>query len=217
VDADQDGYGTDVGTTTLAADGTCDTAQSESTTSDDCDDSLGSVYPGAAEIADDGIDQDCSGSDTITCIVDADQDGSDTITCIVDADQDGYGTDVGTTTLAADGTCDTAQSESTTSDDCDDSNSNIYPSGPPVRIAGPPDTYHSTIQIAYDTPETDKVLHTQATTLNEDLLFDNSSIMGIDAGYDCGYSTITGTTVVNGNVTINDGTITIQSGIFEIQ
>lgn len=29
----------------------------------DCDDSDGSIYPGAAEIADDGIDQDCNGGD----------------------------------------------------------------------------------------------------------------------------------------------------------
>jgi hypothetical protein len=59
-----------------------------------------------AEIPDNGLDEDCNGNDTITCIV--------------DADQDGFGTDVGTTTLASDGSCDTGQSESTTSDDCDD-------------------------------------------------------------------------------------------------
>ena len=54
------------------------------------------INPGAVtEIPDDGIDQDCSGTDTITCIV--------------DADQDGFGTALGTTTLARTDSCDTAR------------------------------------------------------------------------------------------------------------
>ncbi len=118
VDADQDGYGIDLGTTTLASDGTCDMAQSESSTADDCDDNNPSINPGVADIADDGIDQDCNGSDTVTCIV--------------DSDQDGYGTDLGTTTLASDGTCDIAQSESTTSDDCDDKEPTSFPGNPEI-------------------------------------------------------------------------------------
>ena len=146
---------------THVQDGTSDTAP-ESSSSDDCNDADAAIFPAGAsgDSPDDGIDQDCSGSDTITCIVDADQDGfgtvtgharrwpttgaatrlrrrvhdvgrlrrhrataispagtevpddgidqdcsgTDTITCIVDADQDGFGTTLGTTTLAADGT-----------------------------------------------------------------------------------------------------------------
>ncbi|MFC1890708.1 MopE-related protein, partial [Thermodesulfobacteriota bacterium] len=113
VDADMDGFGTEAGTTVLAPDGTCDTADGESNNSLDCDDTDVGVYPGAPEIPGDGIDQDCNGADTITCIV--------------DADMDGYGTDAGTTVLADDGFCDTAQGESNSSDDCDDSNQDIHP------------------------------------------------------------------------------------------
>jgi FtsP/CotA-like multicopper oxidase with cupredoxin domain len=40
----------------------------------DCDDNDATIYPGADEIADDGIDQDCDGSDLIVC-VDNDGDG----------------------------------------------------------------------------------------------------------------------------------------------
>ncbi len=80
---------------------------------DDCDDSYPGVNPGAAEVADDGIDQDCNGADTITCIV--------------DADMDGYGTDVGTTVLAPDGSCDIADGEAKDSTDCDDSNPSVNP------------------------------------------------------------------------------------------
>ncbi|MDP6361559.1 MAG: MopE-related protein, partial [Planctomycetota bacterium] len=41
----------------------------------DCDDNDASIYLGAAEISDDGIDQDCNGFDLLTCYVDADGDG----------------------------------------------------------------------------------------------------------------------------------------------
>ncbi len=89
---------------------------------DDCDDTDASINPGASEIADDGIDQDCNGKDTITCII--------------DNDQDGHGTNSGTTTLASDGLCDTPQSESKTSDDCDDTDSSVNPSATEIPDNG---------------------------------------------------------------------------------
>lgn len=74
------------------------------------------MHPGASEIADDGIDQDCSGADTITCYVDADHDGSGNLG--------------GATTTAADGTCDAAQGESATNDDCAENDPATHPGAP---------------------------------------------------------------------------------------
>ncbi len=111
VDGDLDGYGNAQGTLTTALDGSCDPADGEVETSDDCDDADGNVFPGANETPDDGIDQDCNGTDTITCQV--------------DADMDGFGSQ--STTLADDGSCDTAQAESITSDDCQDNDPLIKP------------------------------------------------------------------------------------------
>lgn len=61
VDSDLDGYG-DPYYFMISADGDCDDP-GEAYTGSDCDDSDNSIYPGAPEIPDDGIDQDCDGSD----------------------------------------------------------------------------------------------------------------------------------------------------------
>ena len=76
----------------------------------DCDDSDPALYPGAPEIADDGIDQDCNGTDTVTCFE--------------DLDGDTFGS---TTLLAADGDCTDDPGETDNADDCDDAAADIYP------------------------------------------------------------------------------------------
>ena len=61
MDADGDGYGN-------GQDSVVATSPPEGyvTTPDDCDDTAPSIHPGATEIPDDGIDQDCDGSDLTT-------------------------------------------------------------------------------------------------------------------------------------------------------
>ncbi len=69
-DGDGDGYG-NAADSTLA----CSAPSTYVADSTDCDDSSATVHPGATEIADDGVDQNCSGADTVTCYVDGDGDG----------------------------------------------------------------------------------------------------------------------------------------------
>jgi hypothetical protein len=63
-DSDGDGFGTSSGTTVA-----CDQPSGFAASDDDCDDSDGSIHPGATEVWYDGLDQDCDGAD------DYDQDG----------------------------------------------------------------------------------------------------------------------------------------------
>ena len=113
VDSDGDGFGST--TTILAADGDCDDP-GESAVDTDCDDSTTDIAPGRAEIVGDGIDQDCSGSDSINCFV--------------DSDQDGFGGAPGVPVVAADGSCDADQQESLTANDCDDADGSTFPGAP---------------------------------------------------------------------------------------
>ncbi|MBW1879826.1 MAG: putative metal-binding motif-containing protein, partial [Deltaproteobacteria bacterium] len=116
-DLDDDNYGDETRTTWA-----CDQPPLHLLDGTDCNDSSSSVHPGATEIPDDQIDQDCSGVDAVTCFV--------------DWDQDTYGTDTGTTTVAADGSCDTGDQESDDDTDCDDTDPGAYPGAVEIPLDG---------------------------------------------------------------------------------
>jgi len=59
IDSDGDGFGDDESEVLLA----CEAPPGRVEEGGDCDDADASVYPGAAEVADDGVDQDCNGRD----------------------------------------------------------------------------------------------------------------------------------------------------------
>jgi hypothetical protein len=106
-DADGDGFGdaADPGTPSCVA-----LAPPWSASDADCDDASPNVFPGAAEGAADGVDQDCDGYET----------------CHVDADGDTYRSADGATVASADLACDgPGESAATVADDCDDADPTV--------------------------------------------------------------------------------------------
>ena len=101
-----DEYGLIAGTTVLAPDGTCDAAQSESATNDDCNDGNALINPGAVELCD-GVDNNCDGQIDEGVI----------LTWYLDNDVDMYGNGV-ITTLA----CTQPVGYVADNTDCNDSN-----------------------------------------------------------------------------------------------
>ncbi|HMC01973.1 MAG TPA: MopE-related protein, partial [Flavobacteriaceae bacterium] len=58
-DSDEDGFGDE----SAIAENSCSPVSGKVADNTDCDDTMDTVYPGAPEIINDGIDQDCDGSD----------------------------------------------------------------------------------------------------------------------------------------------------------
>ncbi len=105
LDEDTDGFGSS------STGEYCDVPSGFVTNASDCDDESDAVYPLAAEILADGIDNDCDGTET----------------CYADGDDDGYRT--ASTVSSSDGDCgDSGEALGTTpAEDCDDSTAAIHP------------------------------------------------------------------------------------------
>jgi hypothetical protein len=197
VDADQDGYGTYLGTTTLADDGTCDITQSESENADDCDDSDDSINPAATEVVADGIDQDCNGEDW----------------CYLDSDGDTYGSTSEIDDVDGDLNCATGAGVSDNNTDCDDGDANLNPGGEPVRVTGSSTAYYSSLQTAYDSASDGDTIECKETTLSEDIEMDRGITVTVEGGFECSFSSVSGVTTISSStsgITISDGTVTME-------
>ena len=108
-DTDADGFG-DAGSVYSA----CEAPHGTLADSTDCDDSDGTVFPGADETCDE-VDNDCDG------VIDED-DASDALTWYADSDSDGYGD-----SATADVACGAPADHVADGTDCDDGVSTTYP------------------------------------------------------------------------------------------
>jgi len=132
VDLDGDGFGTFSELTTISLD--C-TSPGASAWSSDCNDILASAYPGATEVAGNGIDEDCDGLES----------------CFVDSDSDGFGgRTLGT---LSDLTCNSG-GYSANSLDCDDKAFSTFPGALEV-IADGVDQNCDGVELCFEDLDTD--------------------------------------------------------------
>jgi M6 family metalloprotease-like protein len=101
------------------------------------------------------------------------------------------------------------------SGDCDNNDQYIYPGGPAVRISGGTPVYYSSLQNAYNAPGSNKTIQIKSEVLSENITLDQNQTVSLIGGYDCGFTSASGTTTAGGNLTISDGTITIENFIVQ--
>ncbi|MEN8262674.1 MAG: S8 family serine peptidase [Nitrospirota bacterium] len=75
-------------------------------------------------------------------------------------------------------------------------------------------SYHTTLQDAYDAAGDGSTIETREVVFANDLNADRTISVTINGGYNCDYSAVTGVSIFNGVMTINDGVVTIGDFIF---
>jgi len=80
-----------------------------------------------------------------------------------------------------------------------------------VRIAGAVPVYYSTLQEAYDAAVEGDIIQSQDSVFTEDLNIDRNISVTFEGGYNCDYTAISGATVLNGNMMISNGTVTMEN------
>jgi photosystem II stability/assembly factor-like uncharacterized protein len=82
----------------------------------------------------------------------------------------------------------------------------------PVRILGVSPGY-SSVQSAYDDPGTGNgdTIQSMALNFSENLLFDRNVTVTLKGGYDSAYTTNPSSTIINGTLTISDGTVEVEN------
>lgn len=82
---------------------------------------------------------------------------------------------------------------------------------PPVRIARITPAYFPTVQAAYDAAGDGETIQSQEVTFTENVNINLNKSVILDGGYNCDYSSQTGTTILKGIMTMSNGTTTIGS------
>jgi len=84
-----------------------------------------------------------------------------------------------------------------------------------VRIMQEPSVYYSRLQTGYDTTIEGDTVQLRAAELNEIIFLDLDKSVTIKGGYDSSFTTNSGNTIIHGNMTISDGTVSIENVIIE--
>ncbi|MBI5664598.1 MAG: PKD domain-containing protein, partial [Nitrospirae bacterium] len=82
----------------------------------------------------------------------------------------------------------------------------------PVKMG---EVYYATLQDAYNNAAEGAVIMSQAASLNGDLVADRNISVSLAGGYDCGHTVSSGNTILNGTITVSNGTLSIGGFILQ--
>jgi hypothetical protein len=86
----------------------------------------------------------------------------------------------------------------------------------PVMIDNPTPSYYLSIQEAYDNALDGEAVLSLEISFKEDVIADENKSVTFEGGFDCSYTDNTGYfTTINGDLTINNGTVTIGNVIIK--
>jgi hypothetical protein len=81
----------------------------------------------------------------------------------------------------------------------------------PVWLTGSANAYYSSLQNAYDGAGEGDDIYSQNISFAENLFFDLNKSVTVRGGYDCDYAGRTRTTIINGDIRISDGVVTMEN------
>ncbi|MDO8281073.1 MAG: SBBP repeat-containing protein [Thermodesulfovibrionia bacterium] len=85
----------------------------------------------------------------------------------------------------------------------------------PVKVTGAGTSYYTSLQPAYNDSSEGDDIRFQDDSFNENLIFNVNKAITLRGGYDCDFNATANKTVINGNVTISDGVVTLENVIIQ--
>ena len=79
-----------------------------------------------------------------------------------------------------------------------------------ANIVGSTSTY-SSLQAAYNAAADTNTIQGRDVTIVENIDFNIAKTVTIQGGYNCDHSAVTGKTIINGNMTISNGKVTMEN------
>jgi hypothetical protein len=84
-----------------------------------------------------------------------------------------------------------------------------------VRIAGTTPVSYTSLQNAYNAAVNDNEIQIQNMVLTENVNMSDNKTVTIKGGYDCNYSARSGSTTINGTLTISNGSVSIEDVVVQ--
>ncbi len=81
----------------------------------------------------------------------------------------------------------------------------------PVRVYSLTSTYYSSIQDAYDIADDGDIIESHNIIFTGNLNFDLNKSVTLSGGHDCDYSVIDGTSIINGDIVVDNGSADVSN------